>query len=79
MGTDKNLLEIIARLQPRTTRSSMLSNPSYRRMGHGMGQTKRAAEKRPKKFGKQGKPLISCKISGDLVAGAGFEPTTFGL
>ena len=25
------------------------------------------------------KPLISCEISGDLVAGAGFEPTAFGL
>ena len=25
------------------------------------------------------KPLISGEISGDLVAGAGFEPTAFGL
>jgi len=32
-----------------------------------------------KKFGKKEKPLISGEISGDLVAGAGFEPTAFGL
>ena len=32
-----------------------------------------------KRYENKGKPLISDEISGDFVAGAGFEPTTFGL
>ena len=33
----------------------------------------------PKSSENKEKPLISREISGDLVAGAGFEPTAFGL
>ena len=33
----------------------------------------------PKSSENKEKPLISGEISGDLVAGAGFEPTAFGL
>ena len=33
----------------------------------------------PKSSESKEKPLISCEISGDLVAGTGFEPTAFGL
>ena len=43
------------RVLPASVVCGQQTNRSYRRMGLGMGQTKRAAEKRPKKFRKQGK------------------------
>ena len=49
-------------------------------MGHGMGQPELPQKKVPSKSSEnKEKPLISREISGDLVAGAGFEPTAFGL
>ena len=55
----------------------MLSSLPY---GSRYGSAQTAPEKAPSKSSEnKEKPLISCEISGDLVAGAGFEPTAFGL
>ena len=55
---------------------SNISTVYYRRMGRNLGQAGLRAKTARKS---KEKPLISCEISGYLVAGAGFEPTAFGL
>ena len=48
--------------------------------GSRYGSARTALEKSTAKSSEnKEKPLISGEISGDLVAGAGFEPTAFGL